>query len=260
MEYCGGVKNVRIAVAEVINEQTKIKANAISEINAIRSVIYSQQGMTIRKASNIGIGRTIPYSGLQADLNMKLTEAFTSSNVPSDAQKHGERRDRQMTSFYFCSQESCVLTFNSEDELTSHISSGSHLTIDDRLNVYDRAKVQLFDKLRDTRASTSRNVDTLSSADTTASVPSQSLFLRSAKTRGIFNTEGWALKVQKPRRSSDPLIKAFIKSVIEEEKLYGTKFLEKEYVRRIRTSRNDDGSKMFQTDQYLTASQVSGLS
>ena len=65
------------------------------------------------------------------------------------------------------------------------------------------------------------------------------------------------IPVQKSCRSIDPSIKSFIKSVMAEEKLYGTKFLDKKYVRKIRTSRNDDGSKMFQPDQYLQVSKVS---
>ena len=262
MEYCGGVKNVRIAVGEVINKQIKIKANPVPEINAIRSVIYSDQGMTIRKASNVGLGQIIPYSNLQAELNMKLTTAFTSFAATSDEQKRVERRDRQMTSFYFCLQDNCVLTFNSEDELTCHILSGSHLTIDDRLNVYDKAKIQLFDKLRDAAVSTTTTtaLDFLPSTVTTAPVLPQAHLLASTKTLNYFNTGGWALKVQKPRRPIDPLVKTFIKSVMDEEKLYGTKFLEKEYIRRIRTARKDDGSKLFQPFQYLKASQVSSLS
>ncbi len=72
-----------------------------------------------------------------------------------------------------------------------------------------------------------------------------------------FSTEGQALKVQKPRRPIDQAIKSFIKSIMNEEKLYSVKLLEKDFVRRIRTARRNDGTKMFSLDQYLTLSQLS---
>ena len=63
MEYCGGVKNIKIGVAELINDKVKINdVVTIPEINSIRSVVYTNDGMIIRKASNIGQSRLISYS------------------------------------------------------------------------------------------------------------------------------------------------------------------------------------------------------
>jgi len=257
MEYCGGVKNVKIGVAELINNKTKINNVAtIPEINSIRSVVYTDDGMIIRNASNIGEGRLIPYSNLQVTCNMKLIESFSPSNQRINIIKPNQRVDRQINSFYFCPEHACISTFKDEAELNDHIALGQHLTIDDKMTTLDIAKVQLFDKLHDVNLSTSRNQSaTTSDATTTKSSHQQN----ASKTMQYFSIPGWALKIQKPRRPIDEAVKRFIKSILDEETLYSVKFSEKEFVRRIRTARKTDGTKTFSPDQYLTPSQVNYL-
>lgn len=67
---------------------------------------------------------------------------------------------------------------------------------------------------------------------------------------------GWALRTHKPPRRIEKVVKDYIEKIYEEEKLYGRKITPDEYVRRIRTARNTNGSKMFSPSQYLTVSQV----
>jgi hypothetical protein len=254
MEYCGGVKNVKIGVAELTTDKIKINnAATIPEISSIRSVVYTDNGMIIRKASNIGNGRLIQYSNLKVTCNMKLIESFSPSNHKVNMKKQNERIDRQMTSFYFCPEYACISTFKSEAELNDHIALGQHLTIDDKMTTYDIAKIQLLDKLHDANLSTSKSqLPTSSSSISTK--PSHQLNV--SETMKYVSTEGWALKIHKPHRPIDPAVKLFIKSIMDEEKLYSVKFSEKDFVRRIRTARRNDGTKTFSTDQYLTASQV----
>jgi hypothetical protein len=185
---------------------------------------------------------------------MKLIESFSSSNHQLNITKRTERIDRKMNSFYFCSEHTCISSFKDEADLYDHIALGQHMTIDNKMNAHDIVKIQLYDKLRDIDLSTISIQPVTTSSSTTTQLPRQ---LNVLKTMRYFSTEGWALKVQKPRRPIDQDIKSFIKSIMNEEKLYSVKFSEKDFVRRIRTARHKDGTKMFSPDQYLTSSQVS---
>ena len=67
---------------------------------------------------------------------------------------------------------------------------------------------------------------------------------------------GWALRNHKPPRRIEKLVKDYIEKICQEEKTYGRKIPPEEYVRRIRSARNSNGSKMFSPSQYLTTSPV----
>jgi hypothetical protein len=73
-----------------------------------------------------------------------------------------------------------------------------------------------------------------------------------------FQQSGWALRNRKATNAIDGDVKDFIRQVLSEEKRYGRKTPTEEYVKRIRTARHSDGTKMFQINQYLTFSQVEG--
>jgi hypothetical protein len=258
MEYCGGVKNVKIGVAELISNQIKVGDRvSVPEVSLIRSVVYTDDGMIIRKASNIGRGRLIPYSKIQVKCNMKLIESFSPSNQQSNTTEQNERLDRKINKFYFCPQYNCISTFKNEADLYDHIALDQHLTTDDKMTTFDVAKVQLFHNLRDANLSLQTTQPTTTSSYTTMKPLN---ILNTSQTMKYFSYQGWALKVPKPYHRISDDIKLFIKSILHEEKLYSVKFSEKDFVRRIRTARRSDGTKMFSPEQYLTVSQVWNIS
>ena len=96
MEYAGGVKNTKLAVAEIIPDTGEYppgrdeffhrygchfegylgKTN-IPNISTIRSITYSAKHMKVFKASNVGDGVTIPYKKIRFETNMRLISPFT---------------------------------------------------------------------------------------------------------------------------------------------------------------------------------------
>jgi len=76
MEYCGGVKGVKVGTAEMLDNTPPISSYRVLDISSIRNIVYSANGMTLRKASGIGPGRHLNYSNLVIPINMRLTESF----------------------------------------------------------------------------------------------------------------------------------------------------------------------------------------
>lgn len=112
----------------------------------------------------------------------------------------------------FCPHESCICTFESQDELQDHVLIDQHTTTESSLRTNDRIKVMLFEKMKnmDTSPIISQSITTTS---TLTSVP------RHSKP---FLTEGWALRKRKPAKPIDKDVKEFIRSVYEQEKSFGT--------------------------------------
>ena len=50
IEYCGGVQNLKIAVAEVSNSAEKLPTTKVPELFSIRNIVYGPASITIRKA------------------------------------------------------------------------------------------------------------------------------------------------------------------------------------------------------------------
>lgn len=76
MEYCGGVKGVKVGTAEMLDNAPSISSSRIPDISTVRNIVYGANGMTVRKASGIGPGRKLNYSNLFVPINMELTESF----------------------------------------------------------------------------------------------------------------------------------------------------------------------------------------
>ncbi len=76
MEYCSGIKYVKIATAEMVENAPSINSYRIADISVIRNIVYDGNRMILRKASEIGPGRAIIFSALDVPVNMQLVESF----------------------------------------------------------------------------------------------------------------------------------------------------------------------------------------
>lgn len=148
MEYCHGIKNLKVATAEILDTTASLCKTRIPEISSIRSIVYeASDRMIIRKASGIGTGLVVQSSQVDVPINMRLVESFESGSTISMTSLANKRRsDRQYQTFFFCPDDSCIESFNDEDTLNSHVSTGAHTTKESRVSSNDTARILLFDK------------------------------------------------------------------------------------------------------------------
>ena len=148
MEYCNGVKHLRVATAEIIFNEPPSGKNRIPEISSIRSIEYhGNTQMVIRKASGVGSGLVVPSAQLTIPKNVRLVESFepsTDTDRIRPVTKRGD--DHRYRSFFFCPDDSCIESFHDEDQLNSHITSGTHSTKQSKTSSNDTARVLLFEK------------------------------------------------------------------------------------------------------------------
>ena len=96
VKYAGGVKNTKIAVAEIMSREGKYwideyqlytlyfplckghlgKTN-VPNVSMIHSIQYHPRYMKVFKGSNIGDGVSIPYKKINFETNMRLINSFT---------------------------------------------------------------------------------------------------------------------------------------------------------------------------------------
>ena len=76
MEYCGGIKHVFVGTAVMIEKVPSITKCRIPDISMIRNIVYKENQMITRKASEIGQGRRINFTDIDVPINMKIIESF----------------------------------------------------------------------------------------------------------------------------------------------------------------------------------------
>lgn len=130
----------------------------------------------------------------------------------TETRSRKKRSDRILNCVYFCPNESCVSTFESEQELNLHLSLDQHTSQKSSLRLDDQAKILLFEKVRNENVSAALPRTSLTS--TATELPRHYRF---------FTKEGWAIRTRKPWKAIDIDVKAFVKLIFDEERRTGMK-------------------------------------
>ena len=161
------------------------------------------------------MGKAISYDKVSISTNVTLVypfERFDSSQTLSTKTPKIERTDRSYKSFFFCPNESCINTFESEDELNAHILIDQHTTKESSLRTTDQAKLILFERIRGVNNSSVLHSTATATANTPSHLPRHYKY---------FTTHGWALRFRKPAKPIDKAVKEFIIAIFEEERTQG---------------------------------------
>lgn len=161
----------------------------------------------------------IAYEDYRITTNLKLVESFEKlkpiDHLPPQTTSTTNRNDRIFKTFFFCPNESCINTFELEEDLVTHIALNEHTTKESSLRSKDRAKLMLFEKTKDNQTLSTSFSSTTATTTATTSLP---------RHYKVFQKEGWALRLRKPYRRIDENVKTYIKLVFQEEKVYGKQY------------------------------------
>ncbi|CAM4817617.1 unnamed protein product [Rotaria magnacalcarata] len=210
MEHAGGIKNTKVAVAEIIPGAGHVEKTNVPNVSSVRSVRYTQEAMKIYKASNIGSGISIKYKTIEFENNMRVTSPFT---VPINDQLSGaipkRRADREYYDLLFCPVTGCTATFESNIELRAHIAANLHVIVDDvPRTTNDIARIHLTEILRSTSTRSRSEAEAiLQHQNATMHDVSGSFHYR------FFSVCGWALRTRKLGKQMSDKVKNFIEQI-----------------------------------------------
>jgi hypothetical protein len=121
-----------------------------------------------------------------------------------------------LKTFIFCSTEYCTDTFESEGDLNIHILLDQHTIKKNSFRSTDKAKLMLFEKIKNENTSSSILQPTTTTTASSTHIP---------RHYRVFDSQGWALRVRKTAKRIDKAVKEFVKSIFEEEKVYGKVYI-----------------------------------
>ena len=252
--YLGGPADTKVSVIEINKNDCHIVHSKIPNIQSFHFIAFTDEAMTFWQYYNIGIGKTLPFSGIEFESGVNILEEFQSSKEDrprAESQGKTERHKRSLCSLKFCPIMGCTASFESEGELLQHNLSGSHQTVKIRSSM-DEVKSYYAELIHD-----SSNLHHDVSTETVKSC-STSEIVFNCKLLAHFRKPGWALPKRKHTKFSYKQRKFAYDEFMAGE-LSGRKTSPEKVIGKMRSAREEDGNKLLIPAEYFTREQVISL-
>lgn len=123
--YQGGHKNTKVSEVEIDRSKCEITHSKVKDIQSFHSVRFHQQGMIFWRYFDCGAGRYEPFQELGFLSGLSVVSEYSDiHHVSVFASK--KRADRELCNLFFCSHAGCIDSFQSDDELSVHITLNDH--------------------------------------------------------------------------------------------------------------------------------------
>ena len=162
------------------------------------------------------------------------------------------RTERKHYNILFCPVSSCTATFKLSTELDSHIAAGLHRTAQNEgRTANDTARLHLTQILQTTSVEAQEQTMSIYQNQHNSSVD-----LTKSNFYQRFSSLGWALRTRKHSNPMSDKVKKFIENVWLESQENHSKLTVEQIQQQIRTKRDDNGEKLFRSEEYPTVNQV----
>ncbi|EDO33434.1 predicted protein [Nematostella vectensis] len=264
-----GVPGVRVALVDASSLRPLSSEAKIDGITKLNNFSLSDKGLTMWRAYDIGIGRTVPWQRLQATVELvsfesafspggfiaiksrrikpvELSVASGLSSVQTDCQsdeaddddESEEEIEEESPKLFCCPVEGCIKAYHRHSSLEDHIQFGKCRIVEERYTLFDRAAIAYREKLL--------QGDELQ--------PTLEPVLQEKASNDL--CLGWALKTARKATRFSEKQKAFLDEVFQKGIDTGHKLDPATAALEMRYAKDLTGKRRFQVDEFLSDSQV----
>lgn len=238
------IKDACVAEVEFDNTSCIIQGDSLPKIHSLHSFEFSEKGFKAWRYFGIGSGEFFHYSSKWKFVsNVQEKQPFTKCFYPSFktnvTKKLVPRKDRNLCTEVFCTEKSCIETFETFEQLRQHLLNGMH-RIPKANTSYDHVKMSFANRLL--TSSSSHAIQT--------STPSRDNRYSNGDQLHDFSDQGWAL----PKRSNfrfNQVQKNFLFQLFSDGEITGKKHSPEEVHLSMRGA--------LSTDQYCSVKQIRSL-
>ena len=268
----GGVPSVNVTVSGP-PEVSTFSTVRLEGVSTISNIEYSEEGLRVWKAYNIGPGKLIQWEKLDVQPNAeiprlsaidcgtcgekaqfktitskkaKIPPKQANSTSPSDSPSSEESSsDESNVGLFSCPEEGCIKRYQRFSSLQWHLDCGRHHLAIENESLFDRAIVGYSERL---------DVQTGS----VPNIPTELSKLRSVEN--LLLPMGWALRSSQLKRTrftanqKDYLTKKFDLGEIS-----GRKSDPESVARAMMAARDIEGNRLFTSAEFLTSQQVASF-
>ena len=151
-----------------------------------------------------------------------------------------------------CPVGGCTTTFESNTELESHIAANLHNVPQNQpRTANDIARLHLTELIRTTSIDAQEQARLIFHSQDMSHVD-----LTNSTHYEKFSSVGWSLRTRKHTNPMSDKVKNFIESLWLDSKQSRSRLTAQQMQQQIRTKRDQNGEKLFQTHEYPTLSQI----
>ena len=256
----GGVPSLNVTLCEPFTS-VKTRAFKIDGVSLLSNIEYSAEGIRVWRAYGIGPGKIVyqqKSSGQGSGALPALVVAqvhrsnfssikgrTTASAKPSgdEIESTGSGGEDASTSLFACPEDGCIKRFIRHSSVLRHLDCGKHQYNLEHETLYDKAAVQYAEQLEGQGATMVPVI----------SVPTKHASARNVDIR-------WALKVTGPRRTRFTVAqRSYLTKKFKLGEMTGQKADPASVARSMMHAKDINGTRIFHSDDFLTANQIGGF-
>jgi len=255
-ESFGSLPNCKTSVIAVEESKCLLPKMKIEGITKYHSISFDKNSITFWQYFDIGIGKSKKWTNCGCTFYTTVIQPFTNTEIT--------KREFYMSStlsstVFFCSNDSCLASFDNEQQLIEHEQNGEHLYNEESsLSTMDRGRYLYIDHLKGARlleeASNKTAIQSLQNSNTGVNDKHDNdLFPH------IFLSPGYGIRRRQKTTKMTTEQQDFFKKLFYRGNDTGKKVsIEKAY-EEMRGALKPDNTKLFHSDQYLTKNQIRSL-
>ncbi|XP_078349668.1 uncharacterized protein LOC144634549 [Oculina patagonica] len=255
----GGINGVRTVHVDVGAEGRCIPPEVkLAGVSCLNNFQYSEQGVTVWRAFEVGHGRLIDQSQIEVPnylQNCSFVGQFSSGDFVSvsqeksikvrenDDEQPAVETDKSSCELLGCPNEGCIKMYQRHSSLEKHLLFGQCKMVAEKETLYDMAIKKYHALLAD------------GTSEAVSATPDQGHTFEGA----IPLPEGWALKSTKKATRFNDAQRSYLEDKFNLGQATGQKQDPNVVARDMRFARKMDGTKRFKSDDYLSAQQIQGF-
>ena len=266
IESNGGVHGVATVLCGSLNIPDSNPFPKWDGISLINDIQFNSEEMKVWRAYDVGNGKDVPYSNFPLKEKTELPSLTKITDVPhiklafvevkprkrqatkglkkSTDDDNDESSDTDDDTLFTCSEDGCVKTFQRFSSLQKHLDGGKHNYVLERESFLDKAMLRYAENLESGSVSIEEKVQEI--AEESGRVP-------------LVVNMGWALKHTTTSRRLNKKQKEYLIDIFLRGEQTGQKADPIEVSKSMKKARNEDGSLLFLSEEYLTSQQITGF-
>ena len=260
----GGVPSLSVTLCESITTPP-MATYKVDGVSTLSNIEFSKEGIRVWRAYGVGTGRLMSAQKSEAPSSDGLPSIVVLQAHPSSFSPAVKRRantvhpsDTRTTkdqvetdeepstsgeALFQCPEEGCTKTFLRHSSMMQHLDCGKHQRTLECETVFDKAALEYAEQLE----GQTTLVPVISTVCTRAS-------------RTYRQEMGWALRSSGSRRTRfTPTQKSYLTTKFRLGEQTGNKADPLTVARSMMCAKDSNGSRLFTSDEFLTASQIAGF-
>ena len=260
----GGVPSLSVTLCESVTSPP-MASYKIGGVSTLSNIEFSKEGIRVWRAYGVGTGRFIsaqtfetPSSNCLPSIVLLQAHASSFSSAvkrranttqPSDTRTTEEQTETEEDpstsgeALFTCPEEGCTKTFLRHSSMMKHLDCGKHQRALEHETLFDKATQEYAEQLEG-QATLVPHVSTVSAQASHASRQEM----------------GWALKSTGSRRTRfTQAQKSYLNAKFRLGEQTGNKADPAAVARSMMCAKDSNGSRLFSSDDFLTANQIAGF-